>query len=98
MADLDKIIHERARLKILTYLASSQKDKISFSELQKKLDFTSGNLSVQIKKLQAAGYIEITKTFKDNKPYTTIAMTAKGSDALKQYVNEMESILSGLKF
>jgi DNA-binding MarR family transcriptional regulator len=98
VSDLDKIIHERARLRILTYLASSQKNQVSFNELQKKLDLTSGNLSVQLKKLKSAEYIAIHKTFKDNKPYTTIEMTVSGFNALKEYVNEMESLLSGLKF
>ena len=98
MADLDKIIHERARLKILTFLAASGKPAVSFNEIQKQLDFTSGNLSVQLKKLKAAGYVDIHKTFKDNKPYTTIAMTIAGASALKKYVNEMESLLSGLTF
>ncbi len=98
MGDLDKIIHERVRLRILTYLASSQKKVVSFSELQKQLELTSGNLSVQIKKLKTVGYVEIVKSFKDNKPYTTIKITTKGFDALKEYVNEMESILSSLKF
>ncbi len=98
MGDLDKIIHERVRLRILTYLASSQKKVTSFSELQKQLELTSGNLSVQIKKLKMVDYVEIVKSFKDNKPYTTIGITLKGFEALKEYVNEMETILSGLKF
>ncbi len=98
MGDLDKIIHERVRLRILTYLASSQKKVVSFSELQNQLELTSGNLSVQIKKLKMVDYVEIVKSFKDNKPYTTIEITTKGFEALKEYVNEMETILSGLKF
>lgn len=98
MADLDKIIHERARLKILTYLAASGQGRISFNEIQKQLEFTSGNLSVQLRKLSSAGYVDIHKTFKDNKPYTSVEMTVAGSEALKKYVAEMESLLTGLKF
>lgn len=97
MADLDKIIHERARLRILTYLASSKEERVSFNELQKRLEFSSGNLSIQLKKLSGAEYVEINKTFKDNKPYTTVEITRKGSEALQTYVQEMESILSSLK-
>lgn len=96
MSDLDKVIHERARLKILTYIAASQKERVSFNELQTRLEFTSGNLSVQLKKLKTARYIDIHKTFKDNKPLTTICMTDQGLLALKSYVRQMEDMISGL--
>lgn len=97
MASIDKIIHERARLMILTYLASNDKQEISFNELQEKLEFTSGNLSVQLKKLKEANYIDIHKAFKDNKPLTTIQITPEGSEALNAYINEMEGIIRTLK-
>ncbi len=97
MAELDKIVHERARLRILTYLAASDEEKISFNELQKKLDLTSGNLSIQLKKLIQVKYIQMEKTFKSNKPYTTVSLTLTGSDALKKYVNEMEQLIASLK-
>ena len=61
VVNINKIIHERARLLILTYLASSEKIAVSFNELQKELDFTSGNLSIQLRKLQAADYLAIKK-------------------------------------
>lgn len=98
MADLDKIIHERARLKILTCLAAAGNRPVSFNELQQKLDLTSGNLSVQLKKLSGAGYVAINKTFKDNKPLTTVELTVTGSQALKAYVREMERLLKGIEF
>ncbi len=97
MANLDKIIHERARLRIVTYLASNSRDAVSFNELQEKLEFTSGNLSVQLKKLKEAGYLNIHKTFKDNKPFTTVILTATGSKALLKYIDEMEKIIGALK-
>lgn len=97
MADINKIIHEPARLRILTYLVTIKKDAVSFIELQKSLEFTSGNLSLQLKKLNMAGYIEILKTFKDNKPFTTVCLTPVGAEALNQYVNHMEKIIKGLK-
>ncbi len=97
MAALDKIIHERARLLILTYLMSNQKKEISFNELQEQLQFTSGNLSIQLKKLKEAEYVEIHKTFKDNKPYTTILITPQGSKALTAYIDEMEALIQTLK-
>lgn len=97
MPGLNKIIHERARLLILTYLASNEKKEISFNELQESLDFSSGNLSVQLRKLQQADYVDIQKTFRDNKPYTAVSITHQGSDALKHYVAEMEGIIKTLK-
>ena len=97
MPGLNKIIHERARLLILTYLASNEKKEISFNEILGNLQFSSGNLSVQLRKLQQAGYIVIHKAFRENKPYTTISITPKGADALKTYVAEMEEIIKALK-
>lgn len=97
MPALNKIIHERARLLILTFLASNEKKEISFNEILDNLQFSSGNLSVQLRKLEQAGYVRIHKTFKDNKPYTTISITHQGAEALKQYVAEMEEIIKTLK-
>ena len=97
MPALNKIIHERARLLILTFLASNEKKEISFNEILDNLQLSSGNLSVQLRKLEQAGYVRIHKTFKDNKPYTTISITHQGAEALKQYVAEMEEIIKTLK-
>ncbi|MBU2647571.1 transcriptional regulator [bacterium] len=97
MAVLDKIIHERARLLILTHLASDRRKANSFNELLQKLDFTSGNLSIQLKKLKEASYIDIRKTFRDNKPYTTVSITPAGMDALNQYIEEMEQIIRSMR-
>jgi DNA-binding MarR family transcriptional regulator len=94
---IDRIVHERARLLILTYLASNEKEVTSFNELQEKLAFTSGNLSVQLSRLKEAGYVKIEKTFKNNKPYTTISITPGGIKALSSYIDEMERIIKTLK-
>ncbi len=93
----DKIVHERARLLILTYLASHDKSAVPFGEIREKLEFTSGNLSVQLKTLEEAGYIRITKEFRDNKPLTQASLTAKGSTALKRYVEQMDGLIKKLK-
>jgi len=93
----DKIIHERARLLILTHLASHEKRAVSFNELQDRLGLTSGNLSVQLKKLSQVGYVDIKKTFKDNKPYTTVSITSKGTLALHDYLDEMEGLIKALR-
>lgn len=97
MAELDKIVHERARLLILTYLASRKEQEVSFNELQDQLAFSSGNLSIQLKKLKSVNYLKMSKTFKDNKPLTTVIMTAEGSTALNKYLEEMEEIIKALK-
>lgn len=97
MVELNKIIHERARLRILTYLATSSRGAVSFGELQEKLSLTSGNLSIQLRKLKEADYVEIHKTFKDNKPFTTVTLTTNGSKSLNEYVEEMESLIAALK-
>ena len=97
MVNINKIIHERSRLLILTYLASSEKTAVSFNELRKELDFTAGNLSIQLKKLKAAEYLAIKKTFRNNKPYTSVSITTLGSEALYRYVEEMETLILSLK-
>ena len=93
----DKVIHERARLLILTYLASSVVKAVPFSELRDSLSFSAGNLSIQLKTLEEAGYISITKEFKDNKPLTRASLSAKGGAALKRYFEEMDSLIKGLR-
>ena len=93
----DNIIHERSRLLIVTYIASSGVKAVPFSEIKDALDFTAGNLSIQLKTLMEAGYVSITKEFKDNKPLTRASITAKGSAALKRYIGEMDSLIKGLR-
>ena len=93
----DRIIHERSRLLILTFLASSDLKSVAFSQLRESLDFSAGNLSIQLKTLEEAGYIAITKEFKDNKPLTRASITNKGSNALKRYIGEMDSLIKGLR-
>lgn len=97
MPALNKIIHERARLLILTRLASHEENEISFNELLENLGFTSGNLSVQLRKLKEASYIDINKTFKNNKPFTTVSITLRGTEALNNYLDEMEGLIKTLR-
>ena len=97
MAAIDKIIHEPARLLILTYIASNEKDEISFNELLENLELTSGNLSIQLKKLKEVKYLRISKTFKDNRPYTTVSITPQGIAALDRYVEGMNAIIKSIK-
>lgn len=97
MPGLDKFIHERVRLLILINLASMEQSEISFNDLQERLGFTSGNLSIQLKKLKTADYVQIKKTFKDTKPHTTVALTPKGNRALNKYLSEMENLTKAMK-
>jgi len=94
--DLDRVIHEPARLQIISYLATGGPE-IAFSELNEKLGLSSGNLSVQLKKLEEAGYLSIVKSFKDNRPLTSVTITRAGMEALKLYLNELEKMIGLLK-
>lgn len=89
----DRVIHERSRLLILTYLAGSEDPHVPFTVLQDALNLTAGNLSVQLKTLEKAEYVKIRKQFKDNKPLTTAMISAAGSQALAAYVDEMQNII-----
>lgn len=92
----NRIIHEPVRLQIVAYLAAGGK-QTPFTELRKKLSLTAGNLSVQLRKLEEAGYVSITKTFRDRKPLTSVSMTREGLKALQQYLVELEKIIEHLK-
>jgi DNA-binding MarR family transcriptional regulator len=94
---LDKVIHERARLRVLTYLASSSESEVGFTEIRDALGFSAGNLSVQLRTLEEAGYIEIRKRFVSNKSYTGIRLTPAGQGALSAYLAELEVIVASLK-
>ncbi len=94
---LDKVVHERARLMILTYLASGAEGRASFPELKDELDFTSGNLSIQLKNLEEAGLVAIEKSFRGNKPFTEVILTEAGDGALREYLDEMERLIGSLK-
>ncbi len=95
--EINKIIHEPARLLILTFLASSQEKERSFSELRDHLQMTSGNLSVQLKNLEDAGFISIKKRFADNKPLTTVSINEYGTETLIDYLEEMERLIQSVK-
>ena len=97
MPELNKIIHERSRLLVLTHLASNRDREVSFNNLKDKLGFTPGNLSIQLKKLNKADYITIRKSFRGNKPHTAVIITPKGIKALNSYLEEMENLIKGLR-
>ena len=85
---LDRLIHERLRLGILSALSVNQ--SLSFNELKKLLDTTDGNLSVHARKLEEAEYISCLKYFEARVPRTEYRLTAAGRRALAHYLNQME--------
>jgi DNA-binding MarR family transcriptional regulator len=89
--DLDRLIHERVRLAIVSALAVNP--TMSFNELKSALDVTDGNLSVHARKLEDAGYLTCTKTFEDRVPHTTYSLTEQGRRALRQYLDHMEALI-----
>jgi DNA-binding MarR family transcriptional regulator len=95
--EFNKMIHEPARLLILAFLASSQEKERSFTELRDHLQMTAGNLSIQLKNLQEAGFINVQKSFEDGKPLTTVAISASGSDTLIDYLETMEKLIVSVK-
>ena len=90
--DLDRLIHERIRLGIVSALAAD--DKLSFGDLKRILGASDGNLSVHARTLEEAGYIKVSKGFEDRKPKTDYRLTPKGRKALETYLEQMEAILS----
>lgn len=94
LADIDTLVHTPARLMILTYLYVVESADYVF--LNRLTGLTWGNLSTHLTRLEEAGYIEITKEFKDKKPNTTISLTAQGREAFREYKQRMLEVLDDL--
>jgi DNA-binding MarR family transcriptional regulator len=92
---LDRLIHERLRLGILSALSVSE--SLTFNELKKMLDTTDGNLSVHARKLEEAGYIACTKSFEGRVPRTDYRLTAPGKRALERYLDHMEALIRAMR-
>jgi DNA-binding HxlR family transcriptional regulator len=90
-ARLDRLIHERQRLGIVSALAVNE--SLTFSELKALMRTTDGNLSVHARRLEEAGYISCTKSFAGRVPRTEYALTASGRRALQRYLDHMEAII-----
>lgn len=91
--ELNPILHSQLRLAVMSLLISVKEAEFTF--LREKTNATAGNLSVQIQKLKDAGYIEVTKQFKDNYPQTICKITKQGIGAFEEYVINLRSYLSG---
>jgi DNA-binding HxlR family transcriptional regulator len=97
MPDLDRLIHERIRLGIISALAANSTASLSFNDLKRLLKTTDGNLSVHARKLEDAGYIACTKSFEGRMPKTEYALTAPGRKALEKYLNHMEALIHAMR-
>ncbi len=92
---LDKVIHEKSRMAIMSMLAASP--DMSFTELRDALNMTDGNLTTHIRTLQKAGYVAVAKSFQDNRPLTTCSLTEDGKTAFTGYVNILAGIVKAAR-
>ncbi|HEY0281885.1 MAG TPA: transcriptional regulator [Rhizomicrobium sp.] len=91
IAGIDDIIHGRLRLGIMAYLSGG--GTADFNELKARLQASDGNLSVHLRKLEEAGYVEIAKSFLGRKPLTRVTLTDKGRSAFVAYLDAIEKLL-----
>ncbi|MGA3261701.1 MAG: transcriptional regulator [Bryobacteraceae bacterium] len=92
---LDRLVHERLRLGILSALAVNE--SLTFNELKRLLDTTDGNLSVHARKLEEAGYVGCAKSFANRMPKTEYRLTAAGRRALERYLDHMEALIQATR-
>ena len=93
--ELDRLIHERVRLAIVSALAVNE--SLAFNELKDMLSLTDGNLSVHARKLEEAGYVQCTKKFEGRVPRTEFRLTDDGRRALGRYLDHMEAIIQAVR-
>lgn len=93
--ELDRLIHERVRLGIVSALAVNR--SLSFNELKGMLGLTDGNLSVHARKLEEAGYLECAKSFEGRTPRTDFTITTEGRTALEAYLAHMEALIHAVR-
>jgi DNA-binding MarR family transcriptional regulator len=91
-AGLDRVIHERARLSVLTSLAAHPKG-LRFSDLKQLCGLTDGNLSRHMQVLQAAGFVEVSKSFEHNRPQTFCRLTSEGRKRYVEYLSVLEKVV-----
>jgi DNA-binding HxlR family transcriptional regulator len=93
--NLDRVIHERMRLGIVSALAVN--DSLSFNELKKLLQTSDGNLSVHARRLEEAAYVDCEKSFEGRMPKTEYRLTARGRRAFEHYLNHMEALIQAMR-
>jgi len=89
---LDRVIHEKGRLSIVSLLAASP--ELSFVELRDTLGMTDGNLSVHLQTLRRAGYVAVSRSSRNRRPWTTCSLTPKGRAAFEKYLAALEQIVA----
>lgn len=92
ISQINDLIHSRLRLGIMAYLSTA--GSADFGVLKRELEATDGNLSVQITKLEAAGYLKIEKSFKGKKPNTKVILTQNGKQAFIEYIDSLKSLIN----
>ncbi len=92
---LDRVIHEKGRLAIMSLLAASP--ELAFTELRDTLEMTDGNVTAHIRTLQESGYVAIAKSFQNNRSLTTCSLTAAGRKAFAEYIGLLEQIVQQTK-
>ncbi len=93
--EIDRMIHERLRLGIISALAANE--SLTFNELKHLVKTTDGNLSVHARKLEDAGYVSCTKSFEGRTPKTEYRLTAGGRRALERYLDHMEALIGRMR-
>ncbi|HEY4229084.1 MAG TPA: transcriptional regulator [Thermoanaerobaculia bacterium] len=91
LPELDRLIHERMRLGIVSALAANE--TLTFNELKGLLGCSDGNLSVHARRLEEAGYVACTKSFEERVPRTAYRLTAEGRRALERYLGHLEAVI-----
>ncbi|GIF19910.1 DNA-binding MarR family transcriptional regulator [Actinoplanes tereljensis] len=92
--ELDPVIHAQARLRVVSALSALRDDdKVTFPWLQESLGMTAGNLSVHLRKLEDAGYVEVTKTHQGRTPATLLRLTRRGRLAFEEYTAALRALL-----
>jgi len=94
-ASLDRLIHDRTRLAIVSALAAQS--SMTFTDLKAATETSDGNLSVHARKLEDAGYVSCTKSFEGRMPRTEFGLTDAGRKALRKYLDHMEAIIKGAR-
>lgn len=95
LLQLDRVIHEKGRLAIMSLLAASP--QLSFTELRDTLNLTDGNLTAHIRTLQEAGYVAVTKSIQRSRSLTTFSLTPHGIQAFTAYIDLLEQVVQQAK-
>jgi DNA-binding MarR family transcriptional regulator len=96
LPDLDPVLHAQTRLQLTSVLARlAEGEELIFPQLQELLGLTAGNLSTHLRRLEEAGYVAVSKAYRDRVPVTGVALTSVGRDRFRTYATTMQSYLDG---